>query len=106
MSTPAKVASITIDWGEQDKPEGDRRSWLSSWIVSADGEEGEFLFDGVGGTTTVHKIPAEAVGIRFRWAPRAAGDMQNPFRQWVTLRKLYLFDEHPESAVNAMDFCS
>lgn len=104
MPVQANPASVSIDWGEHEKPADQRRNWLTSWLVSADGEEGDFVYDGPGGTTTSHEVPPDAVGIRFRWAART-GDAENPFRQWVVSRKPYLFCDHPEVAVQAMEFC-
>ena len=34
MSAPSRIASITVDWGETDKTPGERREWLSSWVVT------------------------------------------------------------------------
>lgn len=98
--------SITIDWGEHDLPESERRAWLPSWVVAEDGEEGDFLYDGPGGTTTTHEVPEEAIGIRFRWAPQIDDQASENRRQWNVLRQLYLFKEHPGDAVNAVEFCS
>lgn len=106
MTAAVKTSTITIDWGEHDLPESKRRSWLPSWVVSADGEEGEFLYDGIGGTTTTHEVPENALGIRFRWAPQVNEEFPEMRRQWNVLRRLYLFDEQEGSSVNAMEFCS
>ena len=106
MSAPSRIASITVDWGEADKTPGERREWLSSWVVNDDGEEGDFLYDGVGGTTTTHAVPEDAIGVRFRWAPQVTDELHETRRQWTVLRKLYLFSEHPEPIVKAMNFCS
>ena len=102
MAAPAK---ITIDWGEADKDAAQRREWLTSWLVSEDGEEGEFLYDGVGGTVTTHEVPDDAVGVRFRWANQIHDPLQETRRQWFVPRKLYLFREQPAETINALDVC-
>jgi hypothetical protein len=63
------IEQLTIDWGEADKGLQDRKRWMGSWIVSRDGEEGEYFFDGTGGQVTSHTVPPEAIGICLRWWP-------------------------------------
>ena len=59
------MASVTIDWGESDLDQRDRRKWLGAWLVDRQGMEGDFFYDGTGGEVTTHEIPDAAVGIRF-----------------------------------------
>jgi hypothetical protein len=61
--------TLVIDWGETDKAPELRKKWLGAWLVSRDGEEGEYFYDGPGGGQTTHDIPSEAVGVRLRWWP-------------------------------------
>lgn len=61
--------TLEINWGETDKAPEQRKKWLAAWLVSRDGEEGEYFYDGPGGVETVHDIPTEAVGVRLRWWP-------------------------------------
>lgn len=63
------VEQLTIDWGEADKAPQDRKRWMGSWVVSADGEEGEYFYEGAGGQVATYPVPAEAIGIRLRWWP-------------------------------------
>lgn len=61
--------TLTINWGEMDKAPETRKRWLGAWLVSREGEEGEYFYDGPGGVETTHDIATEAVGIRLRWWP-------------------------------------
>jgi hypothetical protein len=108
MTSPvadARPASLTIDWGEHGEEEARRREWMASWLVSADGEEGDFFYEGQGGTVTTHEVPANAVGLRFRWYPPGDSSVRAFQRTPIMMRRLYLFEEHPESMVNALDWC-
>src|SRR5688572_20156591 len=67
-STPM-AKTLTINWGEADKAPEQRKKWLGAWLVSRDGEEGEYFYDGPGGGQTTHDIPVEVVGLRLRWWP-------------------------------------
>jgi hypothetical protein len=60
---------LDINWGETDKASNARKRWLGAWLVSREGEEGEYFYDGPGGQQTTHDIPPEAVGLRLRWWP-------------------------------------
>ncbi len=63
---------LTIDWGESELAERDRRTWLAAWLVDREGVEGDFFYDGNGGETTTHEIPAGALGFRLRcWPPES-----------------------------------
>lgn len=95
------AAEITVDWGEAELAEGDRRTWLGAWLVSRDGVEGEFFYDGPGGHVTRHAVPSEAVGIRLRsWPPespeRSAG------RQPVATKPFFL-DAYDGGTVRALE---
>jgi hypothetical protein len=63
------IEQLTVDWGEGDKGPLDRKRWMGSWVVSRDGEEGEYFYDGPGGQVTSHVVPSDAVGICLRWWP-------------------------------------
>jgi hypothetical protein len=60
---------LVINWGEAEKAPEMRKRWLGAWLVSRDGEEGEYFYDGPGGVETKHDIPDGAVGLRLRWWP-------------------------------------
>ena len=63
------AGSLKIDWGEQEKDADDRRRWLGAWLVSVEGEEGEYFYDGPAGRETIHSIPPDAIGFRLRFYP-------------------------------------
>ena len=67
--TVAQIETLMIDWGEANTPPDDRKHWLGAWVVSQDGEEGDYFYDGPGGQATTHAVPAEAIGFRLRWYP-------------------------------------
>jgi hypothetical protein len=60
---------LEMNWGESEKALDTRKRWLGAWLVSRDGEEGEYFYDGPGGVETSHDIPSEALGLRLRWWP-------------------------------------
>ncbi len=74
VASETKVQTLTVDWGEAEQAPGERRQWLGAWLVSRDGMEGDFFYDGSGGQETAHAVPAEAVGFRLRWWAPAGGD--------------------------------
>lgn len=61
--------TLRLDWGETEKAPADRRRWLGAWLVSQEGEEGDYFYDGPGGRQTTHCVPPEAIGFRLRWYP-------------------------------------
>jgi hypothetical protein len=86
------ATQLTITWGEAEKPHDQRKRWLGSWLVSREGEEGEYFYDGPGGTITTHNIPAEAIGLRLRWwPPDSQVDLNLEFGPLPTLAKEYFF---------------
>ena len=98
------MATLTIDWGEHELDERDRRKWLGAWLVDREGVEGDFFYDGNGGATTSHEIPDGAVGIRLRcWPPEnptgtgsGAGTGARPY----ATRPVW-FDSYDGSTLNA-----
>jgi hypothetical protein len=64
-----KVKQLIVAWGEAELAENQRKRWMGSWLVSREGEEGEYFYDGPGGQETQHEVPAEAIGVRLRWWP-------------------------------------
>lgn len=88
------VKAVSIDWGEADKVPGDRRRWMGSWVVSPDGEEGEYFYEGTGGQTTTHAVPPDALGFRLRWWPSEnEGIGQTQVGAMATLAEVYFFPE-------------
>ena len=65
----AGIETLRVDWGEADKAPADRKRWLGAWLVSRDGEEGDYFYDGPSGQETSHVAPPEAIGFRLRWYP-------------------------------------
>lgn len=63
------VDRLIVDWGEAELAENRRKRWMGSWLVSREGEEGAYFYDGPGGQETHHAVPAEAIGVRLRWWP-------------------------------------
>ena len=97
---------LTIDWGEAHKTPGDRKRWMGSWVVSRDGEEGEYFYEGVGGQTTTHAVPPDAIGIRLRWWPSEnEGIGQTQVGAMANLLEPYFFPEEAQEtiAVKALD---
>jgi len=60
----AGIETLRMDWGEADKAPADRKRWLGAWLVSRDGEEGDYFYDGPSGQETSHAVPPEAIGFR------------------------------------------
>lgn len=91
---------LTVDWGEADKAPGDRKRWMGSWVVSSDGEEGEYFYEAVGGQATTHVIPPEAIGIRLRWWPSEnEGIGQTQVGTMANLLDLYFFPDEAKETV-------
>lgn len=89
------VQTLTIDWGEAEKGPGGARQWLGAWLVSRDGTEGDFFYDGPGGGQTTHTVPPEAVGLRLRWWPPLPAGQANELQQGRTnASRPVFFDEH------------
>lgn len=95
---------ITIYWGETEKAPEERKKWLGAWLVSREGEEGDYFYDGPGGTTTTHDIPADALGLRLRWWPSANTPANLVIGPIATLTEDYFFPEPsgPEVTLNAL----
>ncbi|MGE0684412.1 MAG: hypothetical protein AB7P69_26340 [Candidatus Binatia bacterium] len=94
------VKQVTIDWGETDKTPEQRKIWLGAWLVSRDGEEGEYFYDGPGGVETTHDVPAEAVGFRLRWWPPADAPANLAIGPIATLAEDYFLPEGPEQRLS------
>lgn len=104
MTVASNVKELVVDWGESDKDESERRIWLAAWLVDKDGTEGDFFYDGRGGQTTTHQVPAEAVGFRLRWWPAARDDNSSALgSRQPTISRPYYFDELGSNSVNAME---
>ena len=96
----AMVKQLTIDWGEAHKAPGDRKRWMGSWVVSRDGEEGEYFYEDVGGQVTTHAVPPDAIGICLRWWPSEnEGVGQTPVGAMANLLKPYFFPEGAEEMI-------
>ena len=64
-----KPDRLVVDWGEAELVEERRKRWMGSWLVSPEGEEGDYFYDGPGGRQTEHAVPTGARGVRLRWWP-------------------------------------
>lgn len=96
----SRIEQVTIDWGEADKAPQDRKRWLGAWLVSRDGEEGEYFYDDVGGQVTTHTVPPEAVGLRLRWWPSDnTVELNLEFGPLATVAEDYFFPEGPERTI-------
>ena len=94
------VAKLTIDWGEADLAPDQRRRWMASWLVSREGEEGEYFFEGQGSQQTQHDVPVEAIGFRLRWWPSENTVAQNlEFGPIAQLADDYFFDPGSERLI-------
>jgi len=88
---------LTVNWGEGEKTPDTRKRWLGSWLVSDDGEEGDYFYDGPGGVETTHDVPAEAIGLRLRWWPPSNQvDLNLEFGPLPTLAEDYFFSTGSE----------
>jgi hypothetical protein len=88
------VEKVVIDWGEADKAARDRKRWMGSWVVSRDGEEGEYFYESEGGQITTHTPPPDAIGLRLRWWPSEnEGIGQTQVGAMANLVEIYFFPE-------------
>lgn len=97
---------VMVSWGETEKTPEARKRWLGSWLVSRDGEEGDYFYDGPGGTETTHDVPPEAIGLRLRWWPPSSQvDLNLEFGPLPTLGEDYFFSSGTEqiAKVAALD---
>jgi hypothetical protein len=97
---------LAVNWGEAEKTPNARRRWLGSWLVSRDGEEGDYFYDGPGGAETTHEVPSEAIGLRLRWWPPSNQvDLNLEFGPLPTFAEDYFFSARSEATITvaAMD---
>ena len=106
VSSETRVKTLTMDWCEGEKPAGECRTWLGAWLLSRDGMEGDFFYDGPGGGQTSHAIPQDAVGVRLRWWRAVPpGEQDNEAQRGRTnLSRPYYFDDQagPEVTLTAI----
>jgi hypothetical protein len=93
------VKKVTINWGEAEKAPEERKKWLGAWLISREGEEGDYFYDGPGGTTTTHESPAEAIGLRLRWWPSANTPANLVIGPIATLTEDCFFSEQSDQIV-------
>jgi hypothetical protein len=97
---------LAVNWGEAEKTPDARKRWLGSWLVSRDGEEGDYFYDGPGGAETTHEVPPEAIGLRLRWWPPSNQvDLNLEFGPLPTFAEDYFFSARSEATITvaAMD---
>lgn len=84
---------LIVDWGESSLAPAQRKRWMGSWLVSREGEEGEYFFDGPGGQETHHAVPAQALGFRLRcWPNEDTVAMNLEFGPMVQVADDWYFD--------------
>lgn len=67
----SETKKLTIDFGQQSEPAESRHRWMASWLLDTNGMEGDFFYDGPGGSEQSFDVPANAVGFRLRcWVAR------------------------------------
>lgn len=95
-----KPDRLTVDWGEAELAEERRKRWMGSWLVSPEGEEGDYFYDGPGGRQTEHAVPAGALGVRLRWWPSEDTVAMNlEFGPMSQVTDDYFFEDGSDSAV-------
>ena len=95
-----QVNQLIIYWGEADIAENQRKRWMGSWLVSREGEEGEYFHDAPGGQETQHEVPAEAIGVRLRWWPNEDTVAMNlEFGPMIQVTDDYFFDDRADQSV-------
>ena len=62
-ATPAR---LVVEWASEVNEEGGPMRWFGSWLVGAEGAEGEWFYSGYGGERTEHPVPPHAAGVRIR----------------------------------------
>lgn len=106
VASETRVATLTMDWREEDKPAAECRLWLAAWLVSREGEEGDFFYDGPGGGQTSHAVPDGVVGVRLRWWKAVpAGEQDNEAQRGRTnASRPYYFEEQagPDVILSAL----
>ena len=60
---------LVVTLPEETNEHGDRMLWYGSWLVGADGVEGEGFYSGRGGGVGRYTVPSAAVGLRMRRWP-------------------------------------
>ena len=94
------VDRLIVDWGEAELAENQRKRWMGSWLVSREGEEGEYFYDGPGGQETQHAVPAGALGVRLRWWPSEDTVAMNlEFGPMIQVTDDYFFEDGSEPSV-------
>lgn len=69
-SHPA-TRTVTVKLRPRYDEQGEEMLWLASWIVDADGTEGEWFYSGTGTLGETFDPPADAIGVRIRrWPSR------------------------------------
>ena len=49
--------TLSLDWGETEKAPADRKRWLGAWLVSREGEEVDYFYDGPSGRQNSRPLP-------------------------------------------------
>jgi hypothetical protein len=63
------VQELVLTLPDELNEHGEQMLWHGSWLVSADGVEGDAFYSGRGGMTGRYALPAAAVGLRVRRWP-------------------------------------
>jgi hypothetical protein len=67
---------ITVDWPSELNEHGRTMLWFGSWIVGRDGTEGQWFYNGRGGTREQYEAPPRAIGVRIRRWPNEGFDAE------------------------------
>lgn len=60
---------LRIRWHEATSDFGLAMAWFGSWLIGADGQEGEWFHSARGAAETEHAAPPGATGVRLRFWP-------------------------------------
>lgn len=60
---------ITIAFRPRYNEQGEHMLWMASWLVSEEGEEGDWFYSGTGAESGEFKAPPTAIGLRIRRWP-------------------------------------
>ncbi len=60
---------LRVRWHAATSDFGLQMPWFGSWLIGAEGLEGEWFHSGRGAALTEHQAPADASGVRLRFWP-------------------------------------
>lgn len=63
------VRTVRIRWHGATSDFGLSMPWFGSWLIGAEGVEGDWFHSGRGAAETEHNVPPGATGVRLRFWP-------------------------------------